>query len=98
MSDALFVVSHLFSGWGDLFQPVRLEQALFLGLAKIELIITTASLLFLLFVHCIEKHGETRQLFSRKPLCLRWALYYVMVIGILLLSVSGSDKFIYFQF
>jgi hypothetical protein len=39
-----------------------------------------------------------RRLFAGRPLWARFAFYYVLVAGILLLSPPNAANFIYFQF
>jgi hypothetical protein len=85
-------------GWLDIFAENKLSAMIFLGRPKSQLIIALSSLVFVWFVHFIETHDNMRHMLSEKPFYLRWAVYYVMMIAVLLLSAPGSQRFIYFQF
>jgi alginate O-acetyltransferase complex protein AlgI len=98
LTDAVYIVTHVTDNWRSARNAGTLLQDLSLGMAKIELFIAFASLLFFGIIHHLERHEDARHLFSTRPLWFRWTLYYILALSILLLSVSGSDKFIYFQF
>jgi D-alanyl-lipoteichoic acid acyltransferase DltB (MBOAT superfamily) len=98
ISDALYIVSHLHVGWEKVFNFEALSSMILLTGSKAEFIIAVSSLLFLGLIHFLEKHENMRRMFAGKPLWLRFTVYYVIVLGILLLSLSGSQNFIYFQF
>lgn len=96
--DAIYVVTHLHTGWADIFSWNKLDSMIFLGRPKSEFIIVVSSLIFVYFIHCLENHENMRSMFSEKPTWFRWGIYYIMLTSVLLLSVPGSEKFIYFQF
>lgn len=98
LGDALYIVRHLPTGWGPLFHGTVPASLLFLGKPKAHFFIAVSLILFLGVVHLLEKHEHMRRLFAGKPILLRWALYYVLVTGVLLLSAPSSQRFIYFQF
>ena len=96
--DAVYVVTHLHTGWADIFSRDKLSSMVFLGKPKSQLIIALSSLMFVWFIHFIEAHDNMRNMLSEKPFYLRWAVYYAIMLGVLLISAPGSQKFIYFQF
>jgi len=96
--DAIYVVTHLHTGWADIFAGNKLGSILFLEKPKVQLIIALCSLVFVWFIHFIETHDNMRNMLSKKPFYLRWAIYYVMLISVLLLYAQSSQRFIYFQF
>lgn len=98
ISDALYIVSHLHMGWEKVFNFDALSSMILLSGSKTGFVIAISSVLFLGLIHFLEKHENMRHMFAGKPLWLRFTLYYVIVAGILLLSLSGSQNFIYFQF
>jgi Predicted membrane protein involved in D-alanine export len=98
ISDALYIISHLHVGWGKVFNFETLSSMILLTRSTTEFLIAISVLLFFGVVHFTEKHTNMRQMFAGKPLWLRFAVYYIMVTGILLLSLPGAQKFIYFQF
>jgi hypothetical protein len=98
LHDAVYVITHLHTGWADIFAGNTLGSMLFLGRPKSQLIIALCSLVFVWFIHFIETHDNMRNMLSEKPFYLRWAVYYVMLISVLLLYAPSSQRFIYFQF
>jgi D-alanyl-lipoteichoic acid acyltransferase DltB (MBOAT superfamily) len=93
ISDALFIVSHIFTGWEQGFGALSPFTQ-----SKFEFIIGVASTLFMVFGHLLQRRGSVREMLSQKPLVVRWALYYGIILLILLLGNFGSKQFIYFQF
>lgn len=108
--DAFYIAGHLFSGLIGFFlklgadiihmrrgtgilEPVLLEQ----GYASF--FIAISSIIFLLFIHSIQRHGSIRQMLSIRPVWLRWGCYCFIVVAILIFGCFDSPKqFIYFQF
>ena len=52
--DAVYVITHLHTGWADIFAGNKLGSMLFLGKPKVQLIIALSSLVFVWFIHFIE--------------------------------------------
>jgi len=55
-------------------------------------------IIFLFFVHVIERHKDIVSYVSSKPIVTRWFIYYCMAIGFLFLGNFDLQQFIYFQF
>ncbi len=49
-------------------------------------------------VHLKQRHGSMRHMFRSKPWYVRWAIYYALVLSILMFGVFNQSQFIYFQF
>jgi alginate O-acetyltransferase complex protein AlgI len=98
LSDAVYIFSHLYTGWIDIFDANAMRSIILMRRPVINILITVLSLLFLWFVHLAEEHGNMRYLFGTKPLWFRWSVYYIMLTAVLLLSAPDTQKFIYFQF
>jgi alginate O-acetyltransferase complex protein AlgI len=98
LSDAYYIISHLHEGWENIFNRESLSSMIFLTKSETDLVIVVVSLTFLGIVHRMQRHENMRRLFTDKPVWLRFALYYVIVAGILLLSLPDTANFIYFQF
>ena len=96
--DAVYVITHLHTGWADIFTGNKLGSMIFLGRPKSDFIIAISTLAFVWFIHFIEVHGNMRRMLSEKSFFLRWPVYYAIMVAVLLLSAPGSQKFIYFQF
>ena len=91
LSDAAYILTHLFSGWGS--------KITFGGVMTHEgLIIAVISILFMEFVHLLQEHIKMRQFISDKPILVRWSILLILILGIALFGVFESRQFIYFQF
>jgi len=97
LSDALYVVSHLFTGWGDLAVG-RLAVAPFSGPLRFHLAVGVVSVVLLLLIHRLLEDRPFDRWLSERRMSLRWAVYYSMVLAILLFGQFGTKEFIYFQF
>ncbi len=49
-------------------------------------------------VHFLQRHSSVRELIAKQPLLVRWTIYYLGVMSILLLGRFQEQAFIYFQF
>jgi D-alanyl-lipoteichoic acid acyltransferase DltB (MBOAT superfamily) len=98
ISDALYIISHLFTGWEgifnfDVFKNIPLWKPL-----KFELMVGVPSIGVLTVVHLLQSRGSVIQKLSQKPIWIRWSVYYFIILSILLFGNFGSKQFIYFQF
>ena len=92
-------MTHLFTGIENLFSLTYIkEMSGGLGLSKSEFVIAILSILFMEFVHIIQRHYKIRHMLSEKPIWFRWSMYYAIVLGIIFFGVFGKNDFIYFQF
>ncbi len=89
LTDAWYILTH-FAGTNILQVPLIYklsDMGLMLGV-----------ILLLNVIHLIqERHGSIRKLLHEKPMVVRWALYYLLVMTIFL-GMQKSSQFIYFQF
>ena len=49
-------------------------------------------------VHLLQRRIDWRAVLKFKPVWIRWAVYYSLVISIMLLGSLDAEPFIYFQF
>jgi len=56
------------------------------------------ALLGLLFMELIQLIKPSRQFLSEKPIWYRWAVYYILILGIFMFGEFNLTEFIYFQF
>ena len=100
ISDSLLIIHRIISGFTAVFDMMLLKQSIeTLGLEKYELTIGIFSIVLLELFHILQKHGSIRHLLRSKPLLVRWALYFSLILLILLLGYSSEQaEFIYFQF
>lgn len=89
LADAWYIVTHLFSGFG---QGLTAE----VNPARLALYFLLVG--FLLAVHTVQRKVVVRDYIVRQPMQLRWAGYAVLVLAILFLGQFEGADFIYFQF
>lgn len=103
VGDAFYIVKNLFvGGLGQmrliLTDSVARGSLLFLGQTKIFFLITVFSVLFMEFVHLIQRHGSIRSMLKKRSLSLKFAVYFFLIFSTILFSYSETYQFIYFQF
>jgi D-alanyl-lipoteichoic acid acyltransferase DltB (MBOAT superfamily) len=100
VTDAFYIVENLFTGlgnWREAFGSQR-EHVLFLDAPPRIFFIGLLSVGPMEAVHLVQRHGSVTEALARKPVWVRWPVYYGAVLLILLLGNFGSSQFIYFQF
>ena len=111
ISDAFYIVSHLFTGVGNFFThlttyTVSLNivgiketiQAIFYNQSPWSIFSVVVLIGFLEAIHFIQRYGSIRQMLAKKPTWFRWCVYYAFAIGLLALGKFNAQEFIYFQF
>lgn len=104
LQDALHIVSHLFTHSMQQVQPIitnqdfAREKLLYLGVDKTTFIISIGSIIFMEFVHVIQRHNRIRQMLRHRPFLLRWSIYLTMIFSIIFFGIFNRAEFIYFQF
>jgi alginate O-acetyltransferase complex protein AlgI len=98
VSDAIYIVSHLLTGWGTVFNMETLRNALSFGPSRFQWIVGSASIGLVVLVHLLQRQGRLIDQLSQKPVWLRWSIYYAMISIFLLCGSFQSKEFIYFQF
>jgi len=95
LSDALYTVTHLFSGLR--ISDIGHLQSL-IGISSHAFAITcTLALIVFLVEHLHENKGPF-QLIAERVWYVRWPLYWALTLSILVFFVPGNTQFIYFQF
>jgi len=98
LSDAWYIGTHVFTDFGRGFQLSANNPLLKMGLSPYELVVAVASILLMEGMHALQRHRGIRHMLAERPLCLRWAVYYSLLMGILFWGVFENRQFIYFQF
>ena len=99
LSDAWYVMTHLGSGLGDPGGVKASIKALYAsGLNRYELIIAFVSIGLMEFIQIMEKQSKMRQMFSERPVLVRWTLYYALALFLIFFGEYNDHAFIYFQF
>ncbi|MHA2055142.1 MAG: MBOAT family O-acyltransferase [Candidatus Hodarchaeales archaeon] len=98
ISDAFYIVSHLFTGWENELSLDVLTYTPFWGSMRFEFLVATTSIGFLFVIELIQGKRSIIHLLSKRPTWIRWMVYYSIFLAILLFGNLGSKQFIYFQF
>jgi alginate O-acetyltransferase complex protein AlgI len=95
VSDALYIVSHLFTGWQSLA-----HGSLGMKLPIDDVVVAGAAIAFMETIHVLQGRGSIRGMISAKPVWFRWSLYTVAVTVLIIFGkiYSSPQQFIYFQF
>ena len=95
MSDAIYVITHAFINLKTSFIELFLTSS---KLSRINVIICILMILFMECVHLMQRHTEMRKFLSSKATYLRWTIYILLIIAILIFGMFNKTEFIYFQF
>ncbi len=91
LSDAWYIITHFFSNLSS-------GLHVFDSQAKLELYISCLSLLVLILTSWIKRQADLIEWLFNKPLVMRWAIYYSIVLSILFFGSFNNAHFIYFKF
>ncbi len=95
LSDAFYIVTHLFTGWEYLHSNILF---FFKGDLKFKWIVGVISIGIMWSIHGFQGEKGFHLWLLERPLWWRWIFYYFMIFSILLCGSFGSKDFIYFQF
>ena len=99
LTDAAYIIKHSFLA---LINPASYKaiftDAIFLGQDKWYFAITIFAVLFMEFIHMIQRHKSIRHMLASKPLLIRWGVYFSFILSIIFFGKFDSGNFIYFQF
>lgn len=97
---AFYIVKHIFTEIPDLIFKLLNHQKVSepLGLSREDFVLSVILIIFLEVVHYIQRKKNLSEIFTQKPIYIRWAVYYTLTLIILYLGVFESRQFIYFQF
>jgi alginate O-acetyltransferase complex protein AlgI len=104
LSDAIFIITHLFTGLGGVLNRIRelgISPGIFnygFDLPVSEMFIGMCAIIILGIHHLIQRKRSARTWLKTKPIWVRWAVYYGLVIAILVFGFMEPSEFIYFQF
>lgn len=101
--DAWYVLTHLFSGIGGQLSQLSnadfFRQNVLLGQSRQLFVSVLFCILLMEIVHYFQRNRSLRDWLRHQPTLLRWGIYYVFIMLILLLGVFDQpSQFIYFQF
>ncbi len=88
MSDAWYILTH--------FPGTNLKD-LKLIFSVSDFLLMAGVIVLLNVINLLQERGSVRQMLRKKPLALRWSLYYLLVMSIIGMMYKTA-QFIYFQF
>jgi hypothetical protein len=100
LSEAWYVLTHLFSGWSSVFRPrIAVEDIVTsLGLSKFDLVLDFLLIFLIQILQFVEVRKGVRETIHGTPRLVRWGVYYALLFGMVFMGVFGKNQFIYFQF
>lgn len=100
VADALYIIKFSVSGLKETFYNLlhHLPWNLNLGITGTQLLICIGAIVLMEYIHIIQNKYELREWLRKKPIYLRWGIYYTGFLLILFLGVFENRQFIYFQF
>ena len=100
LSDAIYVITNLFGDYESIMNINSIKmQFRGIGLYTDDIIKSCILIIILITYSLYERGGNVWEKLSQKPRWMRWAIYYILVFGILFIAPhSNVNNFIYFQF
>ncbi len=96
INDAFYILKNMFV---NISFSLKNNTDMFFGSnTRAGLIILVSSILFMEIIHLMQEHFRMRQFLSNKPIYLRWSIYIIIILAILIFGQFGEQEFIYFQF
>lgn len=98
--DAFFIVRKTLSFPSELMEIVKTHRIAFLHLPNIftQIVPGIMVIAFLEVAHIVQIKMDLENTFSRKPLYVRWAVYYAAFFLLAFCGVFEKSNFIYYQF
>jgi D-alanyl-lipoteichoic acid acyltransferase DltB (MBOAT superfamily) len=98
MNDAVIMIQNLFQGWS--LQEIKNSFILLYhnGINERLIIIMFLSTILLIITDILSEKKDILLRIAEKPLFIRWAIYYLLIIAIIAFSTTESKQFIYMQF
>lgn len=100
ISDAFYIVGQCASVVTNPAQLIALDWShdVFMDQGVKVFAVSVVAIAIMETVHLIQRNGSVSQLIMRRPVWVRWGLYYTAIVFILLFGQFGHQEFIYFQF
>ena len=97
---AFYIIKHIFIGMPDILSKLLKHEDFieYLGLSKMNFILSVFLILFLETVHYIQNKWSISEIFIKKSIYFRWFVYIIFIWSIIFLGVFENRQFIYFQF
>ncbi len=97
---AFYIIKHIFTGIPSLINKLLSGQSVVenIGLSPKFILLSVILIAFLEIVHYIQRKKSISELIKAYPTAVRWSIYYVLLIIILVFGVFNQSSFIYYQF
>lgn len=92
LHDALYIIKHIIMSFGT---KLSFSAA---NITRYQLFICTMLIMVLLLIQLMQRSSALSIQIAKKPVYVRWGIYYVAIAAILLFGVFSTNSFIYFQF
>jgi D-alanyl-lipoteichoic acid acyltransferase DltB (MBOAT superfamily) len=99
LSDSFYVITHLGAGLGS-YEGFKMSMRTLYNLSfdRYQLMFMLFSIGVMVLIERIEPLRDMRQMFSKKPILFRWAMYYFIILFLIFFGEYNDQAFIYFQF
>ena len=97
LTDAWYIIGHIPSGWDQLLRLENLNNLYILN-TPVAFFVSIMLIMILETAQFMQGRCNVREMLQNRPIWLRWSLYYIAVICILLFGSPEGQDFIYFQF
>jgi D-alanyl-lipoteichoic acid acyltransferase DltB (MBOAT superfamily) len=101
LNDAVYIITHIFplnlSEFISMLSSTGATQTA-LGLTKRGITLALISIGIMEFVHLMGRNKKNSTFLKNKPIVIRWAIYYALIIAIISFGEFNMKEFIYFQF
>jgi D-alanyl-lipoteichoic acid acyltransferase DltB (MBOAT superfamily) len=100
VQSAFSIIEHIITGIPEIAKKVQNHQPIYqyMGISSSFLVVMLCSIILLETVHYVQSKYNITELFLEKPIYVRWAVYYAIIIAIIFFGVFENRQFIYFQF
>jgi D-alanyl-lipoteichoic acid acyltransferase DltB (MBOAT superfamily) len=68
------------------------------ALGGVGFVVAVGAIVFMELIHLLERRVDMRRFLSKRPLAVRWTVYYGLTLSIIFFGVFNQNAFIYFQF
>ncbi|HEY4521859.1 MAG TPA: MBOAT family O-acyltransferase [Candidatus Paceibacterota bacterium] len=102
LTDAIYILKNLFSGWSTLvsnfLNPQFLNQYIFMGFSKGEFYLSLFLILVLTAFELFQQTIGLKSFIARKPAFWGAFIFALGILSLLIFGRFGGEEFIYFQF
>lgn len=100
LSDASYIIKHLFDGLGRWkLDGQFIQMFVLLRGSVLDFAVVLSALTLLFIVEILQYRYRLRELIEQQRIWVRWGIYYACIIAIFLsATLNESQRFIYFQF